>query len=644
MTVATMEDTPELSLIMLCYREEEQIPSRVASVEAELAALGVTYEIVVVANYFPGRGDRSPEIARRLAENNPRVRIVAEPKQGMMGWDMVSGLEAARGRILAVIDGDGQIDPRDVPRVYRELRVRQLDVCQANRIRREDGWRRVLVSRIYNALFQLLFPGTGLHDINAKPKLVTREAYRSMRLSSTDWFTDADIIIEARRLALRCGEIPTVFGKGARPSFIGAAAVREFIKNLVLFRLRESLGGGPRSAERIRVLHLVENLGRGGAERRLACDLRWLDRERYEHRVVYLTEDAALRPEIEALGIPVEGLGLRSPRQWALAVLRLSRRLRAWRPHIVHTQVFAADVYGRLCAAITGVPIVLSTIQTMPYVQSLGPFYSRKRKLADRWTARLRTDRFIAVSEAVKRAVVESFGAAPSRVVVIPNGVDLTRFGPRSAERLRARESLGIAPDAPCILHVGRLIPEKNQAALIRAVAALKARLPGIRLAIAGDGPCRIELEQLISALGVGSQVLLLGTRSDIEQLHHAADCFVLPSLREGLPLSLVEAMASQLPVIASSIAPHMELIEPGRTGWLVEPHDTARLAETIARVVERPDEAARIAEAGRKEAERRFSAEASAGALQALYDALCRERGWTGPETAALDAAEAVR
>lgn len=233
---------PELSVIVLCYREEDYVPEVLASVESAIQQLGVSYEVVLVANYVAGTADRSPQIASAAAGEHPRVTVVAKPKEGMMGWDMRSGLEASTGCILAVMDGDGQISPGDIGRAYRELRARSLDLCQPYRVRREDGWSRLMVSRIYNGIFSLLFPGTGLHDVNAKPKVMTREAYHTLRLRSTDWFIDAEIIIQARRNGLRLGEIPSMFGKGAhRPSFIKAGVMCEFIKNLITARVRETL-------------------------------------------------------------------------------------------------------------------------------------------------------------------------------------------------------------------------------------------------------------------------------------------------------------------------------------------------------------------------------------------------------------------
>lgn len=384
----------------------------------------------------------------------------------------------------------------------------------------------------------------------------------------------------------------------------------------------------PRNTAAIRVAHVIETLGIGGAERRLVSDLRWLDRTRYEHRLVYLTGADDLRPEIEALGIPVEGLGLRSLRQGPAGLMRLVRLLRQWRPHVVHTQVFGADVYGRLASALSRVPLVLSTVQTVPYSRELARFYSRKRRMADQLTARLCAHQFVAVSDAVRQALVDEFGIPPSRVHVIPNGVDLARFFPSPDERAAIRDGLGYSEDEWLMLTVGRLIPEKNQAALILAYAAAARHLPQARLLVAGDGPLRRELEGLVAEQGLAGRVRFLGTRPDVERLYRAADLFVLPSLREGLPVSLLEAMASEVPVLASAIPQHREVVEEGRTGWFCSPHDSESLAQAIRAVAARPAEAKAMARQARLEVRDRFSAQALAGRLQQLYDGLLAAQG----------------
>lgn len=374
----------------------------------------------------------------------------------------------------------------------------------------------------------------------------------------------------------------------------------------------------------IRVVHVIESLGLGGAERRLVSDLRWLDRRRYEHRVIYLRPEEALRPEVEALGVPSESLGMRSLRQWPRGVFGLARRLRRWRPHLVHTQVFGADVYGRLAATLAHVPSVVSTVQTLPYDPALTRFYSRKRLAADRLTARLCTDHFVAVSEAVREGLVRAFGVDPGRVRVIGNGVDAERFAPRPDVRQALRRQLGVPLGAFVILHVGRLIPEKDQATLWRAAVLLGGRLPEACVLAAGDGPERAGLESLRQRLGLNRCVRLLGVRSDIEALYQAADVFVLPSLREGMPTALLEAMASGIPVVASDIAPHRELVEQGVTGWLVPPQAPEALAEALAAVARQPEAARRVAAQARGRVVPEWSSQTLAGRLQQMYDELC--------------------
>jgi len=375
---------------------------------------------------------------------------------------------------------------------------------------------------------------------------------------------------------------------------------------------------------KIRVVHLIESLGVGGAERRLVSDLRWFNRDRYDHRVIYLTPDDTLRGEIEAIGIPTQWLGMRHLRDWQVGIFRLAALLRQWRPHLVHTQVFGADLYGRLASAMAKVPLVLSTIQTVPYDQRLARFYSKKRWLADRVTARLYTHHFIAVSEAVRGTLLDRFGVPPSRVHVIPNGVDLTRLSPQPSWRTAVRAELGLAEEQFVVLSVGRLIPEKDHATLLQAFRLTVDRLPQARLLLAGDGPLREQLERSLIELKLQGRVRFLGTRLDVDRLYQAADLFVLSSLREGLPVSLLEAMACEVPVIASAIPQHREVIKDGAMGRLFSPQQPQRLAEAIRDLLQHPLEAKQMAQQARTTVVERFSAQAVAQQLQKLYDGLC--------------------
>lgn len=241
MTNLPQGDDPEFSVVILGYGEGDRLPSIVASIDSATATLGVSYEMVLIANYWPGAGDRTPDVAAQLAQQNDRLKVIAKPKAGGMGWDMRCGLEAARGNILAVIDGDGQIQSDDIVKAYRELRRNELDLCQTYRIDRRDGWERRATSRIYNLLFRIVFPGVPLDDINAKPKLMTRALYNLLQLTSSDWFIDAEIIVQARRLGRRMGQIPSTFGRKEGKSYVTVFTILEFLRNLVVFRVRETL-------------------------------------------------------------------------------------------------------------------------------------------------------------------------------------------------------------------------------------------------------------------------------------------------------------------------------------------------------------------------------------------------------------------
>jgi len=232
---------PELSVVVLCYRAGEQARPVAAAIAAALVDHGIAnYQLVLVGNYLDGERDVTPEVVRDLAAHDPRIVCSAAAKRGMMGWDMRSGLALGEGDCLAVTDGDGQVRAEDLARAYRALQGGGYDLVQAARVRRGDGLLRKLISLVFNAMFQLLFPGLPVRDVNAKPKVMTRAAYERLELEADGWFIDAEIMIEARRLGLRIGEVETEFlALTGRRSFIDLRTLLGFLGNLARYRLRE---------------------------------------------------------------------------------------------------------------------------------------------------------------------------------------------------------------------------------------------------------------------------------------------------------------------------------------------------------------------------------------------------------------------
>jgi cellulose synthase/poly-beta-1,6-N-acetylglucosamine synthase-like glycosyltransferase len=229
----------ELSVIVLCYESRESLHRVIDPLYAQLEAADVAYELVLVANQWPHRPDPTGEVVQEFARQHEHVRVVVEEKQGAMGWDMRSGLAAARGDYMVVIDGDAQNPVDDVLKMYRWQKEIGVDVVKGRRIARFDGPYRRAVSIVYNLAFLLIFRTWGIWDVNGKPKGLTRAAYEALDLKSDDWFIDAEIVLSARRRGLVVAELPVVFHRNVeRASFVRPGALLEFARNMARERFR----------------------------------------------------------------------------------------------------------------------------------------------------------------------------------------------------------------------------------------------------------------------------------------------------------------------------------------------------------------------------------------------------------------------
>jgi len=233
-------DKPDISVILLCYRSEEAVWKYVEVLKRSLEEIKVSWEIILVGNYVEDSIDRTPEVVREIADQDSRIKSITKVKQGMVGWDMRSGLEMASGRVIAILDGDGQFPMEDVVRVYEKLKNDNLDLVKTYRETRGDGLYRRFISFVYNLLFKIMFPGFCGRDVNSKPKIFTEETLKKLELRSDGWFIDAEIMIKARRINLSFAEIPTQFAKQlTRASFVKPTAILEFIWCMIIFRVEE---------------------------------------------------------------------------------------------------------------------------------------------------------------------------------------------------------------------------------------------------------------------------------------------------------------------------------------------------------------------------------------------------------------------
>ncbi len=233
----------DISVVILCYKEGKTAEDFIHLVEHSLAERKLSYELVLVGNYFAHEKEspavkENSRILNAFAAKDPRVIVVEKEKHGGFGWDMRAGLDAATGKTIALIDGDGQIPAEDIVRVYDILSIGGYDCVKAFRIRRGDGSWRGSISFGYNFLIKILFPNVYSGDVNGKPKIFTREALSRLHLTSSDWFIDAEILIQGSYMGFKFAEISSVFNEMThRKSYIKFGAIFESIKNIVIYRL-----------------------------------------------------------------------------------------------------------------------------------------------------------------------------------------------------------------------------------------------------------------------------------------------------------------------------------------------------------------------------------------------------------------------
>jgi glycosyltransferase involved in cell wall biosynthesis len=340
---------------------------------------------------------------------------------------------------------------------------------------------------------------------------------------------------------------------------------------------------------------------------------------RFEPMVCCIHEAGPIGEEIRRTGTPVAVLGLNPGwrRPWDIA--RLRRYIRDTQPQIVHTFLLTASLYGRLAAILEGVPVVIGTEVNI---------YERKRRhhaFAERLLMK-GTSRVVASAESVRDFYVRQVHADPGKVDVIYNAVDFAQAQPtRSSADIR--RECGVPADAFVAGVIARLTEQKGHRFLFDAIAGTPA-LANVHLMLVGGGDLRATLVRQVQDLGLSDRVHFLGPRRDLGDLLAAMDVFVMPSLWEGLPLSLVLAMGAGLPVVATAVAGIPEVVENGRTGLLVPPGDRAALGAALATLVADVPARERLGRDARASVLPRFNVEGYVQSIADLYDRLLAERG----------------
>ena len=357
----------------------------------------------------------------------------------------------------------------------------------------------------------------------------------------------------------------------------------------------------------LRIALMIECDGPGGAELmmlELAKELRARG-----HTVLPVGLSAGtgwLGARFVAAGFEPASFELRRPLDLA-AVRALTTILRDFRADVVHSHEFTMAIYGAAAAKRANARHVITMHGGLYYAAAW------RRRAALRWAMR-RSASLVGVSVATASALQRILGIDRSKVHVVPNGIPL-----RTGVRAKLRSELGLAPGELLIVSVGNLYPVKGHAVLIDALARLRDRT-GWRLAIAGRGEEEGRLRAQAATAGIGERVHLLGFRDDVADILAAADLFTMPSLSEGLPLALVEAMSFGLPVVVTGVGGVPEVVTDGAEGMLVPPSDAGALAAALGALLADAPRRQKMGEAARTRALRDYALSTMADRYERLY------------------------
>jgi glycosyltransferase involved in cell wall biosynthesis len=366
------------------------------------------------------------------------------------------------------------------------------------------------------------------------------------------------------------------------------------------------------------VLHIAKMTGVAGMENHLLTLLPGLKASGLEVRLLILVEaDQAMADyaaQMTALGVPTSSIVIRGNFDWRL-IGRLTRMLRESKPDAVHTHLIHADLHGVIAARRANIGAIFMTGHNDDPFRRRWPIRLLQRYLWQRVT------RGIAISEAVRRFQITIEHAPSDRVITVPYGLDLSDLSIGDGARAVARQELGIPPQAPVFGSVCRLVEQKGIDDALRAFWQISRRLPDAHYAIIGDGPLRAMLEVQTAGYQLTTRVHFLGWRSDARSLMVAFDTLLAPSRWEGFGLSVLEAMAARVPVIAATAGALPEIVVNGETGYLVPIGDVDALAQAMLQICEFPAQSHEMGEAARQRVETKFSAARMVASTLQVYN-----------------------
>ncbi|MEA3399796.1 MAG: glycosyltransferase family 4 protein [Armatimonadota bacterium] len=388
----------------------------------------------------------------------------------------------------------------------------------------------------------------------------------------------------------------------------------------------------PGAGGRIRVCHVLEAT-EGGTRQYLMDACLGLPADRFQQTaVVSVRRDPTFEQDIQRLregDVAVEVVDMVREVSWRQDLRALRELRRYFAEHafdIIHAHSSKAGMLARLAAWRAGNPAArIYSPHAFAFTMDVSRWRQVLYLLAERLAGRI-TDILICTCDSERELAVRHRIVPPGRAVVVRTGVDLRVFHPGS-EGHRVRREMDLPDRHRLVGSVGAMVEQKGHRFLVEAAPLVLEEMPHTTFVLAGDGALRAELQERAAALALGRRMRFLGHRDDVPRILAALDLFVMPSLWEGMPYALVEAMAVGLPVVGSAVPGIVDLIEPGRTGWLAPPADAEGLAAGILQALREEGVSARMAQAGRDLVVREHSRERMLAALAGIYERVAEDR-----------------
>jgi len=357
---------------------------------------------------------------------------------------------------------------------------------------------------------------------------------------------------------------------------------------------------------------ITHDLAIGGLQQVVVNICRTIDREHFDVSVLCLRELGEFTHEIESLGIRVLFLPQDPDRTDYFSFLKVANILRQEKIDIIHTHNTQPFVDGTIGALMSGV-------KTIVHTDHARDFPDKKRYMFAEWLMSLFAYKIVGVSDHTSKNLIKYEKISRRKIVTIPNGIDETKFD-ISIDKKKKKEDLGISKNGHVIGLCVRLTEQKGITYLLKAMPDVVKVMPDITLIIAGDGPLKKDLEKESDLLGVSDNVLLIGPRLDVSEILKLFDLYVLPSLWEGFPMVLLEAMAAKCPILATDVGGNPSAIVSGENGVLVPSRSPKALAEQIIYLLLNHDLRTKCAEKSLEIFQHNFSARGMTSKYEQLY------------------------